>query len=173
MRPGERNVEILKSVMSELGISEIAGPPSLKKEGLFYSLECPSKFLNLIKESELKDIPRHFRNRAKDIICERYPEIFEDNKDFVVPKSFETGSLSYDFVLFEVKDGKIQFKTFEIQGEGHFYPVFGIETFVKTILSDVIKDAYGTQMIYFAYYNNSQKKEVLKDVIKPYISNEN
>lgn len=48
--------------------------------------------------------------------------------------------LRYDFIIFKVENNNLVFcKTFEIQGEGHFEPIFGITNFIKTILSDAIK----------------------------------
>lgn len=161
MRPGEKTLMLLRKEMDFLGIREVEGFDT-SEDGWAFILEYPSDSLPLINNSLLKNIPKNFRDKAYQKIISLHPYLVEE--ELIIPKRFKD-SLKYDFILFEVKNHKInKYKTYEIQGDGHFDYVFGLKAFCETILSDVIKENFGTVMIPF--HKGIMKDVYLRDFLK-------
>lgn len=161
MNPGEKNLILLRKEMNYLGIKETNGF-NTSSDGWFFILEYPSDSLPLIKNSLLKDIPKNFRDKARERIISLRPDLA--NEQLNIPKSFKD-CLRYDFILFEVKNHQvIKYKTYEIQGEHHFETIFGLDNFCKTILSDIIKEYFGTVMIPF--YKGMKKDLYLRQFLQ-------
>lgn len=166
MKPGEKNLKILKDVMNSFNIKELSSF-SIKEDGWFFILEVPCETLPLIKTKDIKNIPKRIISSSLNRIYQVCPELA--NEEIEIPKNFKT-SLRYDFVLFKVYNHSIEkYKTFEIQGDGHYSPYcFGLSNFVSTILSDIIKEENGTIMIPF--YKGINKEKFLSDIISQEIS---
>lgn len=160
MRPGEKNILILKKMMSKFNIEQKLNITT-KEDGIFYSIEIDSNQLNFISQSYLNRIPKEIRDKALDRITSLHPSLIENIE---IPFKFNE-TLRYDFVIYKVLNNKVTFlKTFELQGDGHFETIFGVDDFIKTILSDVIKEETGTIMIPF--YKGIQKEKILQEIIK-------
>lgn len=160
MSAGVKNLKILKEEMTNLGIREVSGFDT-SKDGWAYILEYPSDNLPLINNSLLKNIPKDIRDEAFNNIISFHPYLIDE--ELFIPRSFKK-PLRYDFVLFKVENKTIvKYKTYELQGEGHLEPIWGKEgkiAYIKTVLSDVIKERFGTVMIPF--YNGTFKEKSLK-----------
>lgn len=160
MKPGDKNIQILDTIMKSKGIQE-ANHLTTISNGLFYIKELESSMFNSIPKNILRDIPKEYRNKAIDTMACRYPEILD--KEIQVPISFSE-DLRYDFTIFKIENNEVVFyKTFEMQGEGHFIPIFGLKAYIKTILSDIIKESFGTIMI--PLMNGYKKEEILSSYI--------